>query len=82
MGIVNLLGGHVVPSDRNSTTFWQMVLRVTVFATAAATGTTVGPAQFRIYPHWDSIRTLLPAAFSMAMLGATNLCSAPWYWMV
>ena len=31
MGIVNLLGGMLLPSVRNSTTFWPMVLRVTVF---------------------------------------------------
>ncbi len=42
MGIVNLLGGHVLPSVRNSTTFWPMVLRVTVFAIAATTGAAVG----------------------------------------
>ncbi len=44
MGIVNLLGDMLLPSVRNSTTSWPMVLRERYSATAAATGAAVGSA--------------------------------------
>lgn len=67
----------LLPSDRNSTTFWQMVLRVTVFRNCCRNWYYRGTCPIQNLPSRDSIRTLLPAAFSMAMLGAIEslLCA-------
>lgn len=81
MGIVNLLGGNVATIGSQ-------------FHYVLADGTQ-GNGIPQLLPQlmlpwslhgsdftlsWDSLRALLPAAFSMAMLGQSNHCSAPSCW--
>ena len=77
MAIVNMLGGHVatigsqfhyVLADGSQGSGIPQLLPQLVLPSICP-----APA----LPCWDSLRALLPAAFSMAMLGRLNLCSAP-----
>lgn len=78
MGVVNLLGGrvatigsqfHYVLADGSQGNGIPQLLPQLVLPWD------MPGSSFTL--SWDSLRALLPAAFSMAMLGAIESCSAP-----
>lgn len=80
MGIVNLLGGnvatigsqfHYVLADGTQGNGIPQLLPQLMLPWVFGSDFTLS---------WDSLRALLPAAFSMAMLGQSNHCSAPSCW--
>ncbi|MGU0160035.1 SulP family inorganic anion transporter [Escherichia coli] len=78
MGIVNLLGGHVATIGSQFHYVLADGSRVTVFRNCCRNWCCRGICLIPEFAlTWDSIRTLLPAAFSMAMLGAIEslLCA-------